>query len=101
MSLHLGVLDGSIPLAVSDTGASASAFKPLDPAIATGIRSNPSIGRAIGNLAMATTVNKLHHTLQEPTHSVHIVPQVKDSLLSTSECVDANYITISDKLEVN
>jgi hypothetical protein len=59
----MGVLSGTIPLAVSDTGASASAFKPSDPTIATGIKSNTSFGGAFGDLAMATLVNKLYHKL--------------------------------------
>mgnify|MGYP006179318855 CR=1 FL=1 len=51
---------------------------------------------------MATTINKLHHQLWEPARSVHIVPKVKDSLFSTSkECVEADYIAIYDKKEVN
>ena len=94
MSLRMGVLSGSVPLAVSDTGASASAFKPSDPTIATGIKSNTSFGGAFGDLAMATTVNKLYHKLWEPARSVHIVPKVKDSLFSTGKCVDADYIAI-------
>ena len=101
ISLRMGVLCGSVPSAVSDTGASASAFKPSDPTIATGIKSNTSFGGAFGDLAMATTVNKLYHELREPARSVHIVPQVKDSLFSTGKCVDADYIAIYDKSEVN
>ncbi len=50
---------------------------------------------------MATTINKLHHQLREPARSVHIVPKVKDSLISTSKCVEADYIAIDDKKEVN
>ena len=84
-SLRTRVLNGSVPSAVSDTGASASAFKPSDPTIATGIQSNTSFGGAFGDLAVATTVNKLHHNLREPARSVHIVPQLKDSLLSTAK----------------
>ncbi len=93
-SLRNGLLDGSVPSAISDTGALASAFKPSNPTITTGIRSNTSFGGAFGNLAVATTINKLRHKLREPAKSVHIVPQVKDSLLNTSKCVDANYIAI-------
>ena len=100
-SLRTRVLNGSVPSAVSDTGASASAFKPSDPTIATGIQSNTSFGGAFGDLAVATTVNKLHHNLREPARSVHIVPQVKDSLLSTAKCVDADYIAIYNRNEVN
>ncbi len=63
MSLRMGVLSGTIPLAVSNTGVLASAFKQSNPTIATGIKSNTSFGGAFGDLAMATTVNKLYHKL--------------------------------------
>ena len=99
--LRSGVLDGSIPSAASDTGATASAFKPSDPTIPTGIQSNTSFGGAFGDIAKATTVNKLQHKLREPARSVHIVPDVKDSLLSTSKMVDADYIAVYDNKEVN
>ena len=99
--LRIGVLNGSIPSAVSNTGASASAIKPSDPTIPTGIQSNTSFDGAFGNIAMAATINKLHHQLREPAQSVHIVPKVKDSLLSTNKCVEADYIAIYDKKEVN
>jgi hypothetical protein len=99
-SLRMGVLSGSVPSAISDTGALASAIKPSDPTIATGIKSNTSFGGAFGELAVATTVNKLYHQLREPARSEHIMPQVKDSLFSTGKCVDADYIAIYDKLEV-
>jgi len=100
-NLRIGVLNGSIPSAVSDTGASASAIKPSDLSIPTGIQSNTSFGGAFDNIAMATTINKLHHQLWEPARSVHIVPTVKDSLFSTSKCVEADYIAIYNKKEVN
>jgi hypothetical protein len=73
-STQTGVLNGRIPSAISDTGATASAFKPLDPRIATGIRSTATFGGAFGKQAIATTMNKLHHKLCKPAQSVHIVP---------------------------
>ena len=82
--IRAGVLDGSIPSAVSDTGATASAFTPDDPSIPTGVKSTSTFGGAFGDQAKATTINKLHHKLREPARSVHIVPQVQTSLLSTS-----------------
>jgi len=100
-NLQIGVLNGSIPSAVSDTRASASAIKPSDPSIPTGIQSNTSFGGAFGDITMATTINKLHRQLQEPARSEHIVPKVKDSLFSTSKCVEADCIDIYDKKEVN
>jgi hypothetical protein len=83
------------------TGASASVFRLLDPTISTGVRSNKSFGGASGDLAQATTINELQHKLREPAQSVHIVPQVQDSLLSRDKCADADYIDVYDKHEVN
>jgi hypothetical protein len=91
---RLSVLNSSIPSAISDTGATASAFKPSDPTIVTGIRSTATFGGAFGNQARATTVNKLHHKICKPARSVHIVPTVQHSLLSTSKLVEADYVAI-------
>ena len=76
-------------------------MKPSDPTMPTGIQSNTSFGGAFGDIARATTINKLKLKLREPAKSVHIVPKVKDSLLSTSKMVDADYIAVYDKEEVN
>ncbi len=46
-------------------------------------------------------MNKLHHKLCKPAWSAHIIPQVQNSLLSTSKVVNADYIAIYDKEEVN
>lgn len=64
--LKMGVLNGSIPSAASDTGASASAFESSAPTIPIGIQSNTMFGGAFGNITKATTINKLHHKLWEP-----------------------------------
>ena len=97
-STQTGVLDSSIPLAISNTGATVSAFKPSDPSVPTGIQSTATFGGAFGKQATATTMNKLHHKLCKPARSVHIVPQVQNSLLSTSKVVDADYIVIFEPL---
>ena len=68
-----GVLNGSILLAVSNTGATASAFTPTDPSVLTGVKSTATLGGAFGNQAKAMHMNKLHHKLCEPARSVHIV----------------------------
>jgi hypothetical protein len=101
ISTQIGVLDGSIPSAISNTGATASAFKPLDPSVPTGIQSTATFGGAFGKQATATTMNKLHHKLCKHARSIHILPQVQNSLLSTSKVVDADYIAIYDKEEIN
>jgi hypothetical protein len=46
-------------------------------------------------------MNKLHHKLCRPARHVHIVPQVQNSLLSTSKVVNADYIAIYDMEEVH
>jgi hypothetical protein len=96
-----GVLNGSTSLAISNTGATASAFKPLDPSVPTGIRLKATFGGAFGEQATATTMNKFHHNFCKPARSVHILPQVQNSLLSTSKVVYTDYIAIYDKEEVN
>jgi hypothetical protein len=98
---HTGVLGGSIPSAISNTGATVSTIKPLDPSVPTGIQSTATFGRAFGEQATATTMNKFNHKVRKPAQSVHIVPQVQTSLLSTSKVVNADYITIYDQEEVN
>jgi hypothetical protein len=66
-----------------------------------GIWSTATFGGAFGNQTKVTTVNKLHPKICKPAHSIHIVPKVQHSLLSTSKLVDADYIAIYNKQEVN
>ncbi len=66
-----------------------------------GIRSTATFGGAFGNQAKATTVNKLHHKICKPAHSIHNEPKVQHSLLSTSKLVEADYVAIYNKQEVN
>ena len=47
-------------------------------------------------------MDALHHSLRAPARDVHIVPSIEhNSLISVSKFVDANYIAIFDKDEVN
>jgi hypothetical protein len=101
MDQRLSVLNGSIPSAISNTDATASAFKPSDPTIATGIQSTATFGGAFSDQAKATTGDKLHHKIPKPARSVHIVPKVQHLLLSTSKLVEAEYVAIYNKQEVN
>jgi hypothetical protein len=66
-----------------------------------GIQSTATFGGAFGEQATATTMNKLPHKLCKPARSLHIVPQVQNSLLSASKVVNADYIAIYNKEEVN
>jgi hypothetical protein len=66
-----------------------------------GIQSTATFGGAFGAQAKTTTVNKLHHKICKPARSVHIVPKVQYSPFSTSKLVEADYVAIYDKQEVN
>ena len=100
--MRMGVLNGTIPSAVSDTVATASAFLKEDPSIPTGRVSSMVFHLPNGAVAPATTVNKLLHKVRTPARDVNIVPSlVKNSLLSTSKFADAGYTAIYDENEVN
>jgi hypothetical protein len=97
-----GVLNGTIPSAVSDTGATLSAFLKKDPSRTTGKLSTTVFHLPDGAIAPATTRNKLLHNVHEPAHSVNIVPAlVENSLLSTNKFAKAGYTIIYDKDGVN
>ena len=100
--MRMGVLNGTIPSAVSDTGATSSAFLKEDPSIPTGCVSSAVFHLPNGAVAPATTVNKLLHNVRSPARNVNIVPSlVENSLLSTSKFADAGYTAIYDENEVN
>ncbi len=55
-----------------------------------------------GQVEEANNMGKLQHNVRHPAKDVHIVPGIEhNSLLSIPKFVDANYITIFDKDEVN
>ncbi len=97
-----GVLNGMIPSAVSDTGATSSAFLKKDPSCTTGKLSTTVFHLPDGAIAPATTRNKLLHNVREPACSINIVPAlVKNSLLSTNKFAKAGYTVKDDKDVVN
>jgi hypothetical protein len=100
--MHMGVLNGTIPSAVSNTGATSSAFLTLDPSLPTGRISSAVFHLPNDAVAPATTVNKLLHDVRTPARDVNIVPSlVGNSLLSTSKFAKAGYTAIYSKDEVN
>ena len=95
------VLDGTIPSAVSDTGATFAAVRAQD-FKATKIPSYVTFGTPTGHNARASYMAKLEHKIRNPERDVHIVPSLKHlSLLSTIKMADANYIAIYNNDEVN
>ena len=104
--LKQGVLDGSIPSAVADSGATSSVGTKKDRKknafVATGRQLDRVSRMPTGDVKEASDIDKLHHDVRHPAKDVHIVPGIeRDSLLSISKFADANYIAIFDKEEVN
>ena len=100
--MRTGILNGTIPSAVSNTGATSSAFLKEDTSIPTGHISSAVFHLPNGAIAPATTLNKLLHNVRAPVQDVNIVPSlVKNSLLSTSKFAAAGYTTIYDENEAN
>ncbi len=97
-----GILNGSIPLGISNTAAISNAFLPSAPMLPTGTVSTAVFHLPNGATAAATMILNLHHNLREPACSVNIVPSlVGNSLLSTVKMVEAGYTAIYDDKEVN
>jgi hypothetical protein len=95
------MLNGSIPLAVSDTAATSNVFLPSAPTLPTGTMSTAMFHLPNGATAAATMIHKLHHNLREPACSVNIVPSlVGNCLLSTVKMVEASYTAIYNDKEV-
>jgi hypothetical protein len=101
-----GILDGSIPSAMADSGATSSIGKKRDrnrKAFArTGRKSNKAFCMPNGKVEEASNIDELHHNVRHPATDVHIMPGIEcDSLLSIPKFVDTNYIAIFDKDKVN
>ena len=87
--LRLGVLNGTIPSAVSNTGATSHALLPTAPSIQTGQRSTVGFHLPNGATASATTVNKLHHIVREPARSANIVPDLATNSLMSQDTLSS------------
>ena len=94
-------MDGTIPSAISDTGASSTAGKPTDPFVATNEISTKVFGLPVGGTALATTVDKLHLNIRAPANILDIVPTLEITLLSGIKFAEAGYRAVYDANEVN
>ncbi len=96
------MLSGTIPSAVSDTGATSHTLLPSALSIPTGEQSRAVFHLPNGATAAATMINKLYLNIRKPARSVNIVPAlVENSLLSTNKFVEAGYTEIYNAEEVN
>ena len=100
--IRTSILNGTIPSAVNNTGATLMAFLTSDPSLPTGRVSSAVFHLPNGTVAPETTVNKLLLNVCAPTRDVSIVPSlVGNLLLSTSKFAAAGYTAIYNKEEVN
>jgi hypothetical protein len=100
--LRRGVLDGSIPSAVVDSGATSSVGTPTDPFAKTGQQSNKVFCLPNGATEEAREIGELATNVRALARDVHITPGITaTSLISTSKFSDAGYTTIFEGDQVN
>ena len=94
-----GVLNGSIPSGLSDTGASSSCAPASEKAlIRTGLQSTKVFVVPTGEEVPATEKALLAHNLRGTAREVETVPGIKNNvLLSTGKMVDEDYFAVYDK----
>ncbi len=105
-AIRRGVLDGSIPSAVANSGAASHVGTMKDSAkhafIPTGKPSNKVFQLPDGTRTPASDIHQLHHNIRQSARDVHIVPTIaNNTLLSTAKFAAAGYITVFDGEEVN
>eukprot|EP00804_Cyclotella_cryptica_P008991 CCRYP_003100-RA/>CCRYP_003100-RA protein AED:0.31 eAED:0.29 QI:0/-1/0/1/-1/1/1/0/525 len=96
-----GINNGSIPSAVSDTGATSTAGTLHDPFIHSKTRSTKIFMLPTGTTTAATIQAQLLLNVRPPANTVDIVPNLHQTLLSGSKFADADYTAMYDKHEVN
>ena len=97
-----GVLNGTIPCSVVDSGALSSCGETGGPHEGANLVSNKIFNMPMGNQAPASYINKHHHEVREPAKTVDMVPALAhNSLSSISKFVDANYFASFDEEQVN
>ena len=99
-------LSQQIPTAIADAGATSNCgmdyesecgrYKMVNPFVDTGRTSDKIFQYAGGGLAPASVIKELPMEVRAPANEVHVVPGIKNNLLSTSKFVDANYAWVFD-----
>eukprot|EP00804_Cyclotella_cryptica_P009373 CCRYP_018077-RA/>CCRYP_018077-RA protein AED:0.09 eAED:0.09 QI:0/0/0/1/1/1/2/0/1069 len=101
LQVKQGVSDGTIPSAISDTGATSTAGALHDPFHSTTKTSTKVFLLPTGGTAQATHISQLMLNVRAPANQVDIVPNLTQILLSGSKFADAGYTAVYDKDEVN
>ena len=99
---NASVLDRTVVSGISDTRATSSANHVRDPLIQTLTQSEKQLHGPIRGKTCASNIAKLEHNLREPAKLVDMVPGLaSDTLFSGRKFLNADYISIYDKREVN
>ena len=101
LQVKLGIANGTIPSAISDTGATSTAGTLHDPFHTTTEPSTKVFLLPTGGTAYATHLSQLLLDVHAPANQVDIVPNLTQTLLSGSKFADAGYTAVYDKDEVN
>ena len=96
-----GIANGSIPSAISGTGATSMAGTLHDPFRTTTTLSTKVFLLPTGGTAQASHISQLLLDVCAPANQVDIVPTLTQTLLSGSKFADAGYTAVYDKDEVN
>eukprot|EP00804_Cyclotella_cryptica_P016611 CCRYP_001942-RA/>CCRYP_001942-RA protein AED:0.43 eAED:0.52 QI:0/0/0/1/0/0/2/0/253 len=96
-----GITDGTIPSAISDTGATSTSGTLHDPVHTTMVPPTKVFLLPTGGRAHATHLSQLLLDVSAPANQVDIVPNLTQTLLSGSKFADAGYTAVYDKDEVN
>ena len=100
--MRCGVMNGTIPFAIPDSGTTSSIGTKDDPCRRTGMQSNKVFILPSGQAVTASEVAEYPFKVRHPASEVHITPGVtSNSLMSTNQFAQAGYITVFDKEEVN
>jgi hypothetical protein len=100
--MRCGVLNGAMPSAVADSGASSNVGTIDDPCPRTSKPSNKVFILPGGQTVASTEMATYPFTVRAPASEIHITPGItSNSLLSTSKYAEADYITIFNKEQVN
>ena len=102
------VLNGKVKIGIADAGASASCGQPEmsdcgrfevdgDLFNPTGRKSTKIFQYAGGSIAAADTINEFKFNVRDAAKEVHMVPGIKNTLVSTNQFALANYATIFTK----
>jgi hypothetical protein len=99
--LRQGIMDGTIPSTIADSGATSGVETKDNPSHCTNEPSDKWFILPSGAVIQATEIAEYPFNVRKQA-KVHITPGVSQhSLLSIGKYADANYITVFDKDTVN